>query len=117
MHAPTPTDLAPQAVPVDDLVPVEVGPGCLRRDLPSTPDVRVWMIDIAAHHRWPHVDHHPTGEEFYVVSGELIDGERRFHQGSYVFFPPGTSHQPRTETGARLFGFNLVPRDADVGCE
>ena len=59
--------------------------------------------------RWPHVDvHDETGEEVYVASGELIEGERRFGPGTYLFFHPHSRHQPRTETGVRLFGFNLV---------
>ena len=93
---------------VDDVPPVEVGPGCTRRALPSTGDVRVWVVDIAAGHQWPHVDHHDTGEEFLVVSGELIEEDRRLGPGTYVYFEPGSRHQPRTETGVRLFGFNLV---------
>ena len=97
-----------ESMNIDHVPPVEVGPGCTRRALPSTDDVRVWVVDIAAGHQWPHVDHHDTGEEFLVVSGEVIEGDRRFGPGTYVFFEPGSSHQPRTETGVRLFGFNLL---------
>ena len=93
---------------IDDVAPLAIGPGCSRRDLASTPDVRVWVVDIEAGHQWPYVDHHDTGEEFLVVSGELIEGEKRFGPGTYVFFEPGSSHQPRTDTGVRLFGINLV---------
>jgi hypothetical protein len=98
-----------EPVRVDDVVPVEVGPGCRRRDLPSTAGVRVWVVDMDPGSRWPHVDvHDETGEEVYVASGELIEGERRFGPGTYLFFHPHSRHQPRTETGVRLFGFNLV---------
>ena len=80
-----------------------------RRDLSSTDDVRVWVVDMEPGGEWPHVDHHDeNGEEFYVVSGEVIEGEQRFGAGTYVFFGPNSSHRPRTETGVRLFGFNLV---------
>lgn len=96
-------------VRVDDVPAVEVGPGCSRRDLQGTSGVRVWVVDMAPGSRWPSVDvHDETGEEVYVVSGELIEGEQRFGPGTYLFFGPGSSHQPRTETGVRLFGFNLV---------
>jgi hypothetical protein len=96
-------------VAVDEVPPVEIGPGCLRRDLPSIGGVRVWVVDIAPGNRWPHVDvHDETGEEFLVVSGELIEGDRRLGPGTYVLFGPRSEHQPRTETGVRLFGFNLV---------
>ncbi|NVJ14017.1 cupin domain-containing protein [Myxococcus sp. AM010] len=96
------------SVRIDDVAPVVVGPGCLRRDLPSTRDVRVWVVDMAPGSQWPFVDVHDTGEEVLVVSGELIEGEQRLGPGSYLFFPPASRHQPRTETGVRLFGINLV---------
>ena len=98
-----------EAVRVDDLPPVEVGNGCYRRDLPSTAGVRVWVVDISAGAEWPHIDEHDAaGEELFVVSGELIEGDFRFGPGTYVFFKPGSSHRPRSEKGVRLFGFNLV---------
>ncbi|CAM3206042.1 cupin domain-containing protein [Corallococcus soli] len=96
------------SVRIDDVEPVVVGPGCLRRDLPSTRDVKVWVVDMAPGSQWPHVDVHDTGEEVLVMSGELIEGEQRLGPGSYLFFPPASRHQPRTETGVRLFGINLV---------
>lgn len=96
------------SVRIDDVEPVVVGPGCLRRDLPSTQDVRVWVVDMAPGSQWPRVDVHDTGEEVFVVSGELIEGEQRLGPGTYLFFPPASQHQPRTETGVRLFGINLV---------
>jgi hypothetical protein len=97
-----------EAIRVDDVTPVEVGNGCYRRDLPSTTGVRVWVVDISPGREWPHVDEHDAaGEELYVVSGELIEGDLRFGPGTYVFFKPGSSHRPRSEKGVRLFGFNL----------
>ncbi|NVJ20767.1 MULTISPECIES: cupin domain-containing protein [Myxococcus] len=96
------------SVRIDDVEPVVIGPGCLRRDLPSTRDVRVWVVDMAPGSQWPSVDVHDTGEEVLVVSGELIEGEQRLGPGTYLFFPPASQHQPRTETGVRLFGINLV---------
>jgi anti-sigma factor ChrR (cupin superfamily) len=105
------TDVLP--VRVDAVEPVQVGPGCRRRDLPSTGPVRVWVVDMEPGSRWPHVDvHDAAGEEVYVVSGEVIEGDRRFGAGTYLHFPPHGSHRPRTETGARLFGFNLVVGNA-----
>ena len=95
-----------EAVRVNDVDPVVVGPGCFRRDLPSTSDLRVWLVDMAPGSTWPVVDEHDTGEEVYVVDGEIIEGERRFGAGTYLFFKPGSRHQPRTEKGARLFGIN-----------
>jgi len=100
-------------VTVDEVPPVEIGPGCFRRDLPSIGAVRVWVVDIAPGARWPQVDQHGvTGEELIVLSGELIEGERRLGPGTYVLFGPRSEHRPRTETGVRLFGFNLLEEDA-----
>lgn len=97
-----------ETVRVDELQPTVVGPGCHRRDLPSTPGVRVWVVDMSPGSTWPVVDEHPEGEYVQVIAGELIEGEQRFGPDTYLFFRPGSSHQPRTERGVRLFGFNLA---------
>ncbi len=105
------TDMASmlEAMRVDEATPIEIGNGCYRRDLPSTSGVRVWVVDISPGCQWPHVDRHDAmGEEVYVVSGELIEGDLTFGPGTYVFFKPDSHHQPRSEKGVRLFGFNLV---------
>lgn len=100
---------AHMAFQVGEVPAIEIGPGCNRRDLPSNPGVRVWVVDMAPGSEWPHVDHHDDrGEEFYVVSGEVIEGDRRYPAGTYVSFAPDSCHRPRTETGVRLFGLNLV---------
>jgi len=86
---------------------VEVGPGCLRRDMPAPIGLRIWVIDMAPGSQWPHVDvHGDAAEVYYVVRGELIEGDRRLGAGTYVLFAPGSSHRPRTEVGVRLVGFN-----------
>jgi hypothetical protein len=96
------------ATRVDGTAVVDVGPGCTRRDLPANDRVRVWVVDMAAGAQWPHVDHHDVhGEVVYVVSGELIEGDRRFGAGHCLTFGPHSRHRPRTDIGVRLFGFNL----------
>lgn len=103
-----PTHLNP-----DDVAPVKIGPGCFRRDMPSVGGVRAWFVDIEPGATWPYVDHHGAfGEEVVVISGELIDGEQRYPAGSYLFYGPHSSHQPRSETGVRLFGINLLDAPA-----
>ena len=46
---------------------------------------------------------HTTGEDFYIVEGELIIAEEKFTKGYYVYSPPQSEHEPRTETGAIVF--------------
>lgn len=88
---------------------VHIGPGCIRRDLPSRAGVRTWVVEMEACSEWPHVDYHDTfGEDVFVIEGELIEGDQRFGRGTYLHFAPDSSHRPRTETGVCLAGFNLV---------
>jgi hypothetical protein len=46
----------------------------------------------------------------WVISGEMIEGEQKFAAGTYLNFGPNSRHQPRSETGVRLFGINLTPK-------
>lgn len=92
---------------VDDFAAVRVGDGCWRRDLSDSDGVRVWIVDMEPGSTWPYVDDHDTGEHYYVVHGEVIEGEQRYAAGTYVRFAPSSSHRPKTDGGVRLFGFNL----------
>ncbi|WP_338426249.1 cupin domain-containing protein [Sphingopyxis kveilinensis] len=96
-------------VTFESCAPVVVGPGCIRRDLPSRPGVRTWVVEMEPGSEWPRIDEHDErGEDVFVVEGELIEGSERFTAGTYLHFGPNSSHRPRTETGVRLVGFNLI---------
>ena len=101
-------NLSFDAMNIDDVTPIEVGPGCYRRDLPSNAGMRVWIVDMEPGSTWPVVDEHDTGEEFYVIRGEVIEGDRRLGAGMYATWTRGSSHRPYTETGVRLIGINLA---------
>jgi hypothetical protein len=95
------------AVAADGIEAIVVGEGCLRRDLPAPPGARAWLIEMAPGSEWPRIDRLDTGEACFVLVGEVIEGDLRHPAGTQVVFAPGSRHRPRTETGARLLGFNL----------
>jgi quercetin dioxygenase-like cupin family protein len=96
------------AVRVDDVEPVQVAAGIVRRRLQRTEYARAWLIDFAPGTEWPEVDEHATEERYYVLSGEVIEGTERYRAGTYVVFAPGSRHRPRTETGARMLGITIM---------
>jgi hypothetical protein len=95
-------------VHIDDITPDEVAPGILRRRLPRTDRARAWLIDFAPGTEWPEIDVHASEERYFVLSGEVIEGPERHGAGTYVVFAPGSSHRPRTETGARMLGITVL---------
>ncbi|HJU25517.1 MAG TPA: cupin domain-containing protein [Rhodanobacteraceae bacterium] len=94
---------------VDSLPRLEVGPGCYRRDIPGLPGTRAWIVEIEPGCTWPFPDQHDAaGEIVLVMSGELIDGDQVFGPGSYITYGANSVHQPRSDTGVRLFGLNAA---------
>ena len=47
-------------------------------------------------------------ERYFVLAGEVIEGEERHGPGMYVVFAPGSRHRPRTEHGARMLGITVL---------
>jgi hypothetical protein len=94
------------AVHIDDIPAAEVSAGIVRRRLPATAFARGWLIDFEPGTEWPEVDHHHTEERYFVLSGEIIDNGRHYPAGTYVVLAAGSSHRPRSETGARIIGIN-----------
>lgn len=97
-----------QVVHIEDIEPVVVAEGILRRTLPATDRARGWVIDFAPGSEWPAVDEHDDEERYFVLDGEVIEGTKRHGAGTYVVFAPGSAHRPRTELGARMLGISLV---------
>ena len=101
------------ATEIDAAPAVVIGPGCTRRDLPANAGARTWVVDIAPGAEWPCVDcHDEHGEEIFIVSGELIEGDRRYGPGQHLCYAPHSRHRPRSEIGVRLLGFNLLERSS-----
>lgn len=96
------------AVNVHDVPAVEVAPGIMRRQLAKTGSAGGWLIDFEPGTQWPVVDVHEAEERYYVLTGEVIEGERRYGAGTYVVFSAGSRHQPRTEAGATMLGINIL---------
>ena len=62
---------------------IEIGSGCIRRDLPSQPGVRIWMVEMILGSTWSRVDKHDEkGEDYVVLSGSLIEGDRLIEVGA-----------------------------------
>jgi hypothetical protein len=93
---------------VDQVPPVEVAPGIIRRSLTRTDHAGGWLIDFAPGTQWPATDHHDGEERYFVLSGEILEGDRVHGPGAYVVFASGSSHRPRSESGARMLGISIV---------
>ncbi len=92
---------------IDSVEAAVIGPGVTRRLLWDSPTHRVTVIDMEPGATFPYVDTHDTLEETYVVSGQWSEGDRSYGPGAFLHYEPGTSHQPHTCTGGRLFGYRL----------
>lgn len=94
-----------QAVLIDDVEPEPLEAGISRRGLPSSGQVLARVFDLDPGVQWPVVDVHDRDELIYVISGEVLDHDRRFPAGTYLYYQAGSTHQPRTESGTRILVF------------
>jgi quercetin dioxygenase-like cupin family protein len=60
------------------------------------------IVRYAAGSRFPHHSH-ALGEEFLVLSGIFSDANGDYPEGSYVRNPPGSEHEPFSESGCIIF--------------
>ncbi len=72
----------PHAIAIDDVPMVAIGTGCVRRDLPAPPGARAWLIEMAPGSVWPRIERHDTGEAYFVLDGEVIEGDTRHAAGT-----------------------------------
>lgn len=70
------------AVAIDDVPGIALGAGCVRRDLPAPHGARAWLIEMAPGSVWPRVERRDTGEAYFVLSGEVIEGDLRHPAGT-----------------------------------
>ncbi|MBD0741017.1 cupin domain-containing protein [Streptomyces sp. CBMA152] len=95
-------------VQVEEVEAVTVAPGIVQRRVGGTDHALGWLVDFAPGSEWPGIDSHTTEERYYVLSGEMIEGEERHGPGTYVVFAPGSRHRPRSESGARILGITVL---------
>lgn len=46
---------------------------------------------------------HTAGEDVLVIDGELVIGGRIYRGGDHLYSPPGSVHEPHSDTGCLLF--------------
>lgn len=77
-------------------------PGVARQPLHAFGDERVRLSRLAPGTRMP-VHDHPGGEEVLVLEGTLADEHGSYGPGTWLRFPPGSRHAPRSETGCLMY--------------
>jgi quercetin dioxygenase-like cupin family protein len=55
---------------------------------------------------------HPSGEEVYVLEGEVRFGSRQLHAGDYLYTAPGDTHAVFSKTGCILLF--IVPEEVVI---
>jgi hypothetical protein len=76
------------------------------RDLWSDGVKRALQVEFPAGSQWPGLDHHVPGpEEVFVVSGDFEDDGTVYGPGTFLHYPAGSSHSPRSTLGCTLFVF------------
>ncbi|MFT7556593.1 MAG: anti-sigma factor ChrR (cupin superfamily) [Planctomycetota bacterium] len=88
---------------LDDWEPSDT-PGGWRKNLaidPSAQNQSTYLVRYDAGVKFP-LHSHPNGEEIFVLDGTLIDENGKHPAGTYLRYPPGSSHTPRSEEGTTL---------------
>lgn len=77
-------------------------PGVARLPLHAFGDERVHLSRMAPGTVMP-IHAHPGGEEVLVLDGTLEDEDGRYGPRTWLRFPPGSRHAPRTKEGCLLY--------------
>jgi anti-sigma factor ChrR (cupin superfamily) len=96
-----PADLRPVVVDPETVAWKEGSPGVRVRTLFEDPETgaHTFLLEYLPGARSLLPGPHPNGEDLYVIRGTLLDDERACPVGTYVHYPPGSAHQPRSEEG------------------
>jgi hypothetical protein len=82
------------------------GDGVRVRDLWRSGVKRALQVEFDAGAQWPGLDHHVPGpEEVFVVAGDFEDDGNVYGPGTFLHYPAGSSHSPRSSAGCTLFVF------------
>lgn len=97
----------------DDAFEPYVADGIDRVVLYTEPDhpEQMHVLRLSAGVTTPEVET-PGGEELFVLEGACTDGDHELTRGSWIRYPPGSTHRLRTEHGCRLYvkKNHLAPR-------
>jgi anti-sigma factor ChrR (cupin superfamily) len=78
--------------------------------LRSEPGANRVLLRFAPGTGYP-VHHHEVAEEVFVLEGVYEDLGQQFGPGSYLRYPPGSSHDARSTTGCTFLVINAkVPK-------
>ena len=66
------------------------------------------FTDMMRLERWaenttPGTRHYPGGAEYFVLDGQFADDQDIYPAGTWLRFPPGASHAPRSQDGCTLY--------------
>lgn len=86
------------------------GEGIQMLTLRSEPGANRVLLRLAPGTGYP-VHHHEVAEEVFVLEGVYEDLDGRYGPGTYLRYPPGSSHDARSTTGCTFLVINAkVPK-------
>jgi quercetin dioxygenase-like cupin family protein len=77
----------------------------------TTKRAPTFLLKFEAGASYPY-HNHPSGEEAFVLEGEVYFNEHKLHKGDYLHTPPTFKHSVKTDTGCIIF-FS-VPQEVEI---